>query len=99
MLKTLLPFARHLRGKQGLLAAVFVLGLAGSAASLATPLIGKNFIDAVAGRGDYSSVSQIAAALLGLAIADLLLGTLTRLLCERTVGIKRDPCSQSCRAD
>jgi ABC-type bacteriocin/lantibiotic exporter with double-glycine peptidase domain len=80
MLKTLLPFARHLRGKQGLLAAVFVLGLAGSAASLATPLIGKNFIDAVAGRGDYSSVPQIAAALLGLAIADLLLGTLTRLL-------------------
>jgi ABC-type bacteriocin/lantibiotic exporter with double-glycine peptidase domain len=83
MLKAMKPFVRHLRGKQGLLSAVFCLGLASSAASLATPLIGKNFIDAVTLRGDYSSVSWIAAALLGLAVADLLLGTLTRLVHTR----------------
>ena len=80
MLKAVKPFARHLRGKKGLLAAVFCLGLASSAASLATPLIGKSFIDAVTERGDYSIVPGIAAALLGLAVADLLLGTLTRVV-------------------
>ena len=80
MLKSVKPFARHLRGKKGLLAAVFFLGLASSAASLATPLIGKSFIDAVTERGDYSIVPLIAAALLGLAVADLFLGTLTRVV-------------------
>lgn len=80
MLKAVKPFARHLRGKKGLLAAVFCLGLAGSAASLATPLIGKSFIDAVTERGDFSVVPRIAAALLALAVADLILGTLTRLV-------------------
>lgn len=80
MLKAVKQFTRHLRGKKGLLTAVFVLGLAGSAASLATPLIGKSFIDAVAERHDFSSVPLIAAALLGLAIADLILGTLTRVV-------------------
>lgn len=80
MLKAVKPFARHLRGKKGLLSAVFCLGLASSAASLATPLIGKSFIDAVTERGDYSIVPLIAAALLGLAVADLFLGTLTRVV-------------------
>ena len=80
MWKTVKLFTRHLRGKKGLLAAVFFLGLAGSAASLATPLIGKAFIDAVTERGDFSIVPRIAAALLGLAVADLLLGTLTRMV-------------------
>ena len=80
MLTAVKLFTRHLRGKKGLLTAVFFLGLAGSAASLATPLIGKSFIDAVAERQDFSSVPLIAAALLGLAVADLLLGTLTRLV-------------------
>lgn len=80
MLRSMKPFSRHLRGKQGLLAAVFFLGLAGSAASLAAPLIGKSFIDKVAERGDYSLVPFISAALLGLAVADLLLGTLTRVV-------------------
>jgi len=78
MLSALRPFARHLRGKRGLLGAVFILGLAGSAASLASPLIGKSFIDRVVGQGDYVMVPWISAALLGLAVADLLLGTLTR---------------------
>ncbi|WP_020674661.1 ABC transporter ATP-binding protein [Geopsychrobacter electrodiphilus] len=80
MLKGIKLFTRHLRGKKGLLAAVFILGLAGSASSLATPLIGKSFIDAVAERRDFSSVPLIAAALLGLAVVDLLLGTLTRVV-------------------
>lgn len=80
MLTAVKPFIRHLRGKHGLLSAVFCLGLASSAASLATPLIGKNFIDAVTQRGDYSSVPWIAAALLGLAVADLVLGMLSRLV-------------------
>jgi ABC-type bacteriocin/lantibiotic exporter with double-glycine peptidase domain len=80
MLKAVKQFTRHLRGKKRLLTAVFFLGLAGSASSLATPLIGKSFIDAVAERHDFSSVPLIAAALLGLAVADLLLGTLTRVV-------------------
>ncbi len=80
MLKAIKQFTRHLRGKKGLLTAVFLLGLAGSATSLATPLIGKSFIDAVAERRDFSGVPLIAAALLGLAVADLLLGTLTRVV-------------------
>lgn len=79
MLKTVGIFARHLRGKGWLITALFLLGLASAAASLATPLIGKAFIDAVAGRGDYSVVPRIAAALLGLALADLVLGGVTRL--------------------
>ncbi len=83
MLRSVWLFARHLRGKTGLLAAVFFLGLAGSAASLATPLIGKSFIDAVTQRADYSVVPRIAAALLGLALADLLLGTVNRIVHAR----------------
>ncbi len=80
MLKAIKQFTRHLRGKKGLLTAVFLLGLVGSATSLATPLIGKSFIDAVAERKDFSSVPLIAAALLGLAVAELLMGTLTRVV-------------------
>jgi ABC-type bacteriocin/lantibiotic exporter with double-glycine peptidase domain len=80
MLKAIKPFIWHLRGKKGLLTSVFFLGMASSAASLATPLIGKSFIDAVVDRGDYGIVPLIAALLLGLAVADLLLGTLTRLV-------------------
>ena len=74
MLKAVQPFARHLRGKRGLITTVFLLGLAGSAASLATPLIGKSFIDAVAVRGDYHLVPGIAAALL----AQVYAGSLAR---------------------
>lgn len=80
MLKTIGLFARHLRGKKGLLLAAFTLGLAAAAVSLATPLLGKAFIDAVAERHDYAVVPRIAAALLGLAVADLFLGTVTRLV-------------------
>jgi ABC-type multidrug transport system fused ATPase/permease subunit len=80
MLKSVKPFAKHLQGKKCLLACIFCLGLASSAASLATPLIGKSFIDAVTQRGDYSIVPRIAAALLGLAVVDLILGTLTQVV-------------------
>lgn len=83
MLSAIKPFLRHLRGKYRLLAVVFLLGLVSSAASLATPLVGKNFIDAVTVRGDYSSVPWIAAGLLGLAVADLLLGVFSRLVHTR----------------
>ncbi|GAB4265716.1 MAG: ABC transporter ATP-binding protein [Deferrisomatales bacterium] len=72
------PFARHLRGRGRQLAVLFLLGLAASAASLATPLLGKAFVDAVATRRDYGAVPAIAAALVGLALLDLGLGLLTR---------------------
>jgi ABC-type bacteriocin/lantibiotic exporter with double-glycine peptidase domain len=62
---------------------MFFLGLAGGAVSLAPPLIGKTFIDAVAERGDYAIVPKIAAALLGLALLDLILGAVTRLVHAR----------------
>ena len=80
MLRAVRQFARHLRGKKGLLTAVFLLGLAGSAVSLAYPLIGKTFIDAVTRRRDFAIVPRIAEALLGLAVADLLLSTVTRVV-------------------
>ena len=76
-------FARHLKGKGRLITAMFLLGLAGGAVSLAPPLIGKTFIDAVVERGDYAIVPSIAAALLGLALIDLILGAVTRLVHAR----------------
>ena len=80
MLNSVRQYARHLQGKGGLITAMFFLGLAGGAVSLAPPLIGKTFIDAVAERGDYAVVPHIAAALVGLALLDLLLGAVTRLV-------------------
>jgi ABC-type multidrug transport system fused ATPase/permease subunit len=62
---------------------MFFLGLAGGAVSLAPPLIGKAFIDAIAERGDFAAVAGIAAALVGLALLDLLLGAVTRLVHAR----------------
>jgi ATP-binding cassette, subfamily B, bacterial len=80
MLTELKLFARHLKGKGKLISAVFLLGLAGAATSLATPLIGKSFIDAIVERHDYAMIPRIALALLGLAVADLILGGVTRLV-------------------
>ncbi len=74
MLTELRPFVRHLRGHGRALAALFVLGLAGAAASLAMPLIGKAFVDAVVQRHDFAAIPWIAAALVGIAVADLALG-------------------------
>ena len=78
MLKGLGLFSRHLQGKKTLICALFLLGLAGAATSLASPLIGKTFIDSVVGKHNYALVPHIALALLGLAGADLILGAGTR---------------------
>ena len=83
MLSSLTLFSRHLSGKGGRIAALFVLGLAGAASSLASPLIGKAFIDSVVGQRNFALLPRIALLLLGLAVADLLLGSCTRLLHAR----------------
>lgn len=80
MLTGLGLFTRHLRGKGVLISALFLLGLAGAATSLASPLIGKTFIDSVVGKHDFALVPRIALALVGLAVADLILGSCTRLV-------------------
>jgi ABC-type multidrug transport system fused ATPase/permease subunit len=78
VLKTLARFAHHLAGGRRALAALFVLGLAGAAVSLATPLLGKAFIDAVATQRDYSIIPAIAAALVALALLDLALAMVSQ---------------------
>lgn len=78
MLSRLGLFSRHLRGKGVLIAALFLLGLAGAASSLASPLIGRTFIDSVVGKQNFALVPRIAMALLGLAVVDLVLGACTR---------------------
>jgi ABC-type multidrug transport system fused ATPase/permease subunit len=78
VLNSLRRFTPHLAGRWGALAALFVLGLGGSALSLSTPLLGKAFIDAVASRGDFSVIPTIAGALLALAVLDLALATVSQ---------------------
>ncbi|MCC7325770.1 MAG: ABC transporter ATP-binding protein [Burkholderiales bacterium] len=77
MLIFLRRYLPHLSEHKGALAVVFVLGLAGAAVSLSTPLLGMAFVDAVATHHDYSSIPWIAAALVALALADLALATLS----------------------
>jgi ABC-type bacteriocin/lantibiotic exporter with double-glycine peptidase domain len=74
--QSLRPFVRHLRGHGAALAAVFALGLAGALATLATPLIGMAFIDAVVTHRDFAAIPWIAAALVALALVDLAIGAL-----------------------
>jgi len=83
LLKELQKYVQHLKGKGLFLASLFLLGLLASAASLATPLIGKFFIDAVAERHDYSMVPKIAGALVVIAVFDILLATASRLIHAR----------------
>ncbi len=71
-------FSGHLRERKKTLLSLFLLGLVGSAASLSTPLIGKTFIDAVVERGDYDVIPTIAAALVALAVVDVVIGFITR---------------------
>lgn len=78
MLKTLRRFAHHLSGSKAVLLALFMLTLGSAAVSLSTPLLGKAFVDAVAGRGDFAVIPVIAAALLGLALLDLVLATVAQ---------------------
>jgi len=77
VLTSLGRFTHHLSGRRGTLAALFVLGLAGAAVTLSTPLLGMAFVDAVASRGDFASIPMIAGALVALAIVDLALATLS----------------------
>lgn len=83
MLRALGPYAGHLRGKGGALLTLFSLGLLGAGASLAAPLIGKAFIDAVAVRGDFGVVPMVAAVLAALSVLDLVLGVVTRYVHSR----------------
>ncbi|MCX7179057.1 MAG: ABC transporter ATP-binding protein, partial [Proteobacteria bacterium] len=83
MLTGLGLFTRHLRGKGGLIAMLFLLSLASAATSLTSPLIGKTFIDSVVGEHNYALVPTLALALLGLALADLVLGACSRLVHTR----------------
>jgi len=80
MLTGLGLFTRHLHGKGGLIATLFLLSLATAATSLTSPLIGKTFIDSVVGERNYALVPTLASALLGLAVADLILGAWSRLV-------------------
>ncbi len=78
MLTGLGLFTRHLRGKGALIAAMLLLGLAAAASSLASPLIGKVFIDSVVGERNFALVPQLALAVIGLAVADLILSACIR---------------------
>lgn len=73
-MSALRPFLRHLRGHGRALAAVFALGLAGALATLATPLVGMAFVDAVVTHRDFGIIPWIAAGLVALAVVDLALG-------------------------
>jgi ABC-type bacteriocin/lantibiotic exporter with double-glycine peptidase domain len=79
-LSSLKLFTGHLRQRKRTLAMLFLLGLVGSATSLSSPLIGKAFIDAVVERGDYDVIPVIAAALVVLALADVIIGFVSRLV-------------------
>lgn len=80
MIKLLKLFTRHLRGKGRLITTMMLLGLAGAATSLASPLIGKAFIDSVVGKGNFALIPRLAGMLVALAVADLILGGCTRLV-------------------
>ena len=76
-------FSGHLKQRKKTLATLFLLGLVGSATSLSSPLIGKAFIDAVVERGDYGVIPVIAAALVVLALADVIIGFVSRFVHAR----------------
>ncbi|HET9596222.1 MAG TPA: ABC transporter ATP-binding protein [Anaeromyxobacteraceae bacterium] len=91
MLSLVRPHLRHLASRRRALAALFALGLLASAAALANPLVGKSFIDAVASRRDFAAVPRVASALVALALADLLLGALSRWIHARlSAGVLAD---------
>ncbi len=74
-----------------MLAVLFALGVLASAAALANPLVGKAFIDAVGSRHDFTTVPRVALALVALALADLLLGAVSRWIHARlSAGVLAD---------
>lgn len=79
MLNVLALFARHLKGKGKKVTLLFILGVGGAACSLATPIIGKTFIDSVVGQGNFSLLPRLSLLLFLLALADMALGVATRL--------------------
>jgi ATP-binding cassette, subfamily B, bacterial len=91
MLSALRPHLRHLASRRRALAVLFALGLLASAAALANPLVGKAFIDAVLSRRDFAAVPRVAFALVALALADLLLGAVSRWIHARlSAGVLAD---------
>lgn len=85
------PYLRHLAGRGGALASIFVLGLLSSAAALASPLVGKAFVDAAWTGQGVRSTRWIALALVALAGADLLLGAASRWIHTRlSAGVLSD---------
>ncbi|CAG0958731.1 putative ABC transporter ATP-binding protein [Burkholderiales bacterium] len=76
MLTSVRRYAHHLSGRRRALAGVFVLGLCGATVSLSTPLLGMAFVDAVATRADFGAIPMIAAALVALAVVDLVLAAI-----------------------
>jgi ABC-type multidrug transport system fused ATPase/permease subunit len=91
VLSALAPFAHHLARRRGALAGLFVLGLAGAAVTLATPLLGMAFVDSVASRADYAAIPAIAAGLVALALADVALATLAgRVHARLSAGVLAD---------
>jgi ABC-type bacteriocin/lantibiotic exporter with double-glycine peptidase domain len=85
------PHLRHLASRRRALAVLFALGLLASAAALANPLVGKAFIDAVVSRRDFATVPRVAFALVALALADLLLGAVSRWIHARlSAGVLAD---------
>jgi len=76
-------FTGHLRQRKKTLLTLFLLGLVGSAASLSAPLIGKAFIDAVVERGDYDIIPLIAAALVVLALVEVVIAFISRQIHTR----------------
>jgi ATP-binding cassette subfamily B protein len=77
-LSELRPHLRHLASRWRALAVLFALGVLASAAALANPLVGKAFVDAIVSRRHFATVPRIAFALVALAVADLLLGAVSR---------------------
>lgn len=76
-------FTCHVRGSRLLIAVFLLLGVASSAVSLITPLLSKSFVDAVSQNHDYGKLPRLVAALLALALADIVLGTTNRMIHTR----------------
>lgn len=73
-------FHCHLRGNRLLITFILMLGLISSAVSMVTPLLSKIFVDDVVGNHNYALVPRVVAALLALAVFDIIFGTAKRMI-------------------